>query len=127
MTARASVGWAVGSRRWAVLAVVAILLAGCTKGSTEPGIDFDGPAIATVTLTPANASVPSGATLQFSVTLAPTPSDVHVIWSVSDTVTASIDQNGKLTAKSPGKTTVTARSVLNINTKGAAPVTVTQP
>jgi uncharacterized protein YjdB len=118
----------VNSLRLSVAAIlVTLVVSGCVAKPLEPGIDPNGPAIATVTLTPANASVTSGGTLQFSVTLSPVPSDVRVIWSVTDTVTASIDQNGKLTAKSPGKTTVSARSVLNVNTKGSAPVTVTQP
>jgi uncharacterized protein YjdB len=107
--------------------LLAAAVTGCVKGSTEPGLDVNGPPIATVTITPANASVKSGSTQQFSVSFQPVPSNSNVVWSVTDTVTASIDQTGKLTAKSPGKTNVTATLVINVNTKGVAPVTVTQP
>lgn len=106
--------------------VVGVLITGCRGGSLEPGIDMNGPAIAVVTLTPSTLSLKSGLTQQFSVALQPLPSDSRVVWSVTDTVSASITQSGLFTAKSPGKTTVTARSVLNVNTKGVAQVTVTQ-
>jgi uncharacterized protein YjdB len=107
-------------------ALLLALATGCVGGATEPGIDLTGPAIAVGTVTPATASVRAGATQQFSVSFQPTPSDTRVIWSVTDTVSASIDQTGKLTAKSPGKTSVTATLVINLNTKGVAQVTVTQ-
>jgi uncharacterized protein YjdB len=117
---------AVGSLRWAALATLA-LTQGCMKSITESSGDPNGPALAVGTVAPANASVKSGTTQQFSVTFQPALSDSRVIWTVTDSVSASITQTGLLTAKSPGKTTVTARSVLNVNTKGVAQVTVTQP
>jgi uncharacterized protein YjdB len=106
-------------------AICLLLLGGCSKGVTETGIDVNGPAIATVSMTPTTATVKSGATQQFSVSFSPVPSDTKVVWTVTDTITASIDQTGKLTAKSPGKTTVRAILQINVNTQGAAPVTVT--
>jgi uncharacterized protein YjdB len=114
-------------RRTATTTATAILLAlaGCSKGVTETGIDVNGPAIAVVTVTPTTASVQTGATQQFSVSFSPVPPDTKVVWTVTDTITASIDQTGKLTAKSPGKTTVRAILQINVNTQGAAPVTVT--
>jgi uncharacterized protein YjdB len=108
-----------------VLAVLLITLTGCTKGVTETGIDVNGPAIAVVTVTPTTATVQSGATQQFTVSFNPVPPDTKVVWTVTDTITASIDQTGRLTAKSPGKTTVRAILQINLNTQGAAPVTVT--
>jgi uncharacterized protein YjdB len=105
--------------------LLGLLIAGCSGGVTETGIDPNGPAIAVVTVTPATASVQSGATQQFSVSFNPVPPDTKVVWTVTDTITASIDQTGKLTAKSPGKTTVRAILQINVNTQGAAPVTVT--
>jgi uncharacterized protein YjdB len=114
------------SRTATTTAVIAVLLlGGCIKGVTETGIDVNGPAIAVVTVTPTTASVQSGATQQFSVSFNPVPPDTRVVWTVTDTITASIDQTGKLTAKSPGKTTVRAILHINLNTQGAAPVTVT--
>jgi uncharacterized protein YjdB len=59
-------------------------------------------------MTPMTATVKSGETQQFAATFSPVPPDTKVVWTVTDAITASIDQNGKLTAKSPGKTTVRA-------------------
>ena len=98
---------------------------GCNKATTETGIDVDGPAIAVVTITPTTASVKSGMTQQFTAAFTPVPNDTHLAWTVTDTVTASIDGNGLMTAKSPGKTTVRATLIINRNTTAAAPVTVT--
>jgi uncharacterized protein YjdB len=115
----------VNGSRLTVLILALSAVTACTKGVTDSGIDVDGPAIAVVTVMPGTATVKSGLTQQFSVAFTPVPSDTRVVWTVTDTVTASIDQTGKLTAKSPGKTTVRAILVININTQGAAPVTVT--
>lgn len=106
-------------------ALISLLIAGCSKGVTDAGIDVNGPAIAVVTVTPSTATVQSGATQQFTASFNPMPPDTRVVWTVTDTISASIDQTGKLTAKSPGKTTVRAILLINVNTQGAAPVTVT--
>lgn len=79
----------------------------------------------TITVVPATATVQVGAAQQFGVSLQPTPPDPRVSWSVVDSVTASIDASGRLTALSPGKTTVTATLLANPVMKGAAQVQVT--
>jgi uncharacterized protein YjdB len=115
----------VDGLRLTVLGIGLSAVTACSKGVDDPTFDLTGPAIAVVTVTPATASLKSGTTQQFTVSFQPALSDSRVVWTVTDTITARIDANGLLTALSPGKTTVTATSYLNLNTKGSAQVTVT--
>lgn len=77
-----------------------------------------------VTVTPANPTIATGSTQQFTATVT---SDLNtaVTWSASG---GTIDAGGLYTAPSlPGSYVVTATSVANPNRKGTATVTVTCP
>ncbi len=72
-----------------------------------------------VVVTPAEATLAAGTTLQFNATGGTAP----YTWSVSDTTVATIDATGLLTALAPGQVTVTATDANGL--AGTASVTVT--
>jgi hypothetical protein len=112
-----------GVARWLLVALV-LTAGGCLKSEPLDTSSIAGPQPVVVTVVPASAIVKAGATQQFGVSFQPTPPDPRVVWSVADTVTASIDASGKLLALSPGKTTVTATLVADAGRKGVAQVQV---
>ncbi|MCK9470860.1 MAG: Ig-like domain-containing protein [Bacilli bacterium] len=67
------------------------------------------------------------ATLQFSASVSPDIAVAEVSWSVSDDALASIDANGKLTAKQPGTVTVTATSTVASTVSDTFELTIVQP
>ena len=64
-----------------------------------------------VTISPTSATIYMGETKTFTATLTPpTASNKNVTWSSSNTNVATVDQNGKVTPKANGTTTITVRT-----------------
>jgi len=72
-----------------------------------------------VVVTPADAILAAGTSLQYSATGGATPYS----WAVSDTTIASIDNTGLLSALAPGQVTITATDANNISASVQATVT----
>lgn len=87
--------------------------------------DPDAPAVDTVVVTPATASIAEGATRQLTAAITPTGAAQGVIWSSSDTDTATVSQTGMVTAVAAGTATITATSTADSAKKGECAVTVT--
>ncbi|URW84492.1 phage tail protein [Alcaligenes sp. DN25] len=87
--------------------------------------DPDAPAVDTVVVTPATASIVEGATRQLTAAITPTGAAQGVIWSSSDTDTATVSQTGLVTAVVAGTATITATSTADSAKKGECAVTVT--
>lgn len=87
--------------------------------------DPDAPAVDTVVVTPATASIAEGATRQLIAAVTPTGAAQGVIWSSSDTDTATVSQTGMVTAVAAGTATITATSTADSAKKGECAVTVT--
>lgn len=87
--------------------------------------DPDAPAVDTVVVTPATASIAEGATRQLTAAITPTGAAQGVIWSSSDTDTATVSQAGMITAVAAGTATITATSTADSAKKGECAVTVT--
>jgi len=83
-------------------------------------------AVASVTLSPASASVAAGGATQFTATLQDSAGNVltgrPVTWTSSDSTIATINGSGLATAVAAGTATITATSS---GVTGAAPLTVT--
>lgn len=87
--------------------------------------DPDAPAVDTVVVTPATASIAEGATRQLAAAITPTGAAQGVTWSSSDTDTATVSQTGMVTAVAAGTATITATSTADSAKKGECAVTVT--
>jgi hypothetical protein len=87
--------------------------------------DPDAPAVDTVAVTPATASIAGGATRQLTAAITPTGAAQGVIWSSSDTDKATVSQTGLVTAVAAGTATITATSTADSTKKGECAVTVT--
>lgn len=87
--------------------------------------DPDAPAVDTVAVTPATASIAEGATRQLTAAITPTGAAQGVIWSSSDTDKATVSQMGLVTAVAAGSATITATSTADSAKKGECAVTVT--
>lgn len=87
--------------------------------------DPDAPAVDIVAVTPATASIAEGATRQLTAAITPTGAAQGVIWSSSDTDTATVSQTGLVTAVVAGTATITATSTADSAKKGECAVTVT--
>ena len=87
-----------------ILLSAAVLLAGCSK-DPKP-ID-----VATVTLDITKHSLKPGETVQLKATVLPEDADDKTVqWKSGDTLIATVDDNGLVTALIPGETTITAES-----------------
>lgn len=83
--------------------------------------------ISNVSVTPVSANLLPGGTQQFAVAVLPVDATNNkVTWSSADTLIATVDQNGLVTAKSCGTTTI-ACTAQEFNKTSKAVVTVAQP
>ena len=81
-----------------------------------------------IALTYANDSILKGASANMGANVLPANTTIkNVTWSVSSTPLATIDANGKLTAKANGKVTVTATAWDGSGIKGTKVITITDP
>jgi len=79
-----------------------------------------------VTVTPETSSIPAGKTVQLTATVAPSDaSEKGVTWSSNDPSIATVDANGLVTGKKPGKAIITATTKDGSYTD-TAEVTVTE-
>ncbi|MDE6650562.1 MAG: Ig-like domain-containing protein, partial [Muribaculaceae bacterium] len=90
------------------------------KLSTANGIDYTSPDshvlietvpifVKSITLSETEVSIKVNQTIQLSATVLPdNTTDKTVAWTSSDESVAIVDANGKITAKAPGETTITA-------------------
>lgn len=83
------------------------------------------PAITSLTVDPATASVEEGATVQLTVTIQPTSADQSVTWTSSDTGKATVDATGLVTGVAAGSATITATSSSDGTKSDTCTVTVT--
>lgn len=85
--------------------------------------------VQSVTVTPANATIPAGTTIQLSASvLADASTAKTVTWTTSSAAVASVDQTGKVTGGSTGGTaTIIATSTADAAKSGAAAIVVTPP
>ncbi len=83
------------------------------------------PAITSLTVDPATASVEEGATVQLTVTIQPTSADQGVTWTSSDTGKATVDATGLVTGVAEGSATITATSSSDGTKSDTCTVTVT--
>lgn len=86
------------------------------------------PAVTSVTVSPATATVAAGQSAQFTATVETTDfAPKSVVWSIDDSTKATVDQSGKVTileGAEAGTVTVTATSTFNSTKKGTATITV---
>lgn len=91
-----------------ILFLIVLSIGGCTfltdgiELSTRTGAD---PTV-TVTLDEVHMYLLPGESAQLSVVVS--PSDIPVLWSTADSLIASVDQNGTVTAAAQGKTVISA-------------------
>ena len=98
-------------QNWFVIALLAVLMAGCGGGgnsSTPPPAS-----LVAITVTPDSQVIAVGTTQQFSAIGAYSDSTRRVIttsvtWNSSDVGVATIDSRGLVTAAAPGSSTITA-------------------
>lgn len=98
-------------------AAALLLLSGCGVSESKPLAALESTAqqssqtadtIESLSLYPAAANLPVGRELKLKATLS--PADASAAWTSSDVAVATVDDNGKVTAKAPGECTVTAKS-----------------
>lgn len=86
------------------------------------------PAVTSVTVSPATATVAAGQSAQFTATVETTDfAPKSVVWSIDDSTKATVDQSGKVTileGAEAGTVTVTATSTFDSTKKGTATITV---
>lgn len=86
------------------------------------------PAVTSVTVSPATATVAGGQSAQFTATVETTDfAPKSVVWSIDDSTKATVDQSGKVTileGAEAGTVTVTATSTFDSTKKGTATITV---
>lgn len=86
------------------------------------------PAVTSVTVSPATATVAAGQSAQFTATVVTSDfAPKSVVWSVDDDTKATVDQSGKVTIMADaeaGTVTVTATSTFDSTKKGTATITV---
>lgn len=80
-----------------------------------------------VNVNPNSATVDVGGTKDFNANVNPDTAKQGVNWSIDKTNVATIDNNGKVTAKAAGNATVTATSKADNSVKGTASLTVNEP
>lgn len=78
-----------------------------------------------ITVAPASATLDIGDTVSLAVALAPAnTTNKSVTWTSSDSTTATVDENGLVTAKAAGSATITATSVADNTLTDTCSVTV---
>lgn len=86
------------------------------------------PAVTSVTVSPATATVAAGQSAQFTATVATSDfAPKSVVWSVDDSTKATVDKSGKVTIMAgaeAGNVTVTATSTFDSTKKGTATITI---
>lgn len=86
------------------------------------------PAVTSVTVSPATATVAAGQSAQFTATVVTSDfAPKSVVWSVDDDTKATVDQSGKVTIMADaeaGTVTVTATSTFDPTKKGTATITI---
>lgn len=86
------------------------------------------PAVTSVTVSPATATVAAGQSAQFTATVETSDfAPKSVVWSVDDSTKATVDQSGKVTimeGAEAGNVTVTATSAFDSTKKGKATITI---
>lgn len=86
------------------------------------------PAVTSVTVSPATATVAAGQSAQFTATVVTSDfAPKSVVWSVDDDTKATVDQSGKVTIMADaeaGTVTVTATSTFDSTKKGTATITI---
>lgn len=112
--------------------LLALMLTACGGGGSSSGSSGGGggaPTVASISVSPASASIAVGATEQFTATAKDssgnTISGVTFTWSSSSTGIATISTSGLATGVAPGSTNITA-SASGV-TSPAAALTVTAP
>lgn len=86
------------------------------------------PAVAptSIALNKASVELRKNETIQLEATILPSnASNKEVIWSVDDSAVATVDNNGKVTAKGAGEATVTATSAADNTLKATCKINVT--
>lgn len=89
--------------------------------TTTVNVDFN----ASVSVSPASASIYVKGTQAVTATVEPTGSGVN--WSSANTAIATVDANGLVTAKAPGTTTITATSKVDSTKSAGMSITVLRP
>ena len=94
---------------FAGIVLVGIVLAGCHKDKEKP----DEPvAVEGVSVSPSSLSIAEGRTVALTAEVKPsTAENKSVTWTSSDESVAAVDQDGLVTAVSPGSATVTVTTV----------------
>ncbi len=81
--------------------------------------------VTSVTINLKTSTLAPNQTLQLSATLKPNnATNKKIVWSSSNTKIATVDANGKFTAKTNGTATITAKSVDNASKKATVKITV---
>lgn len=116
-----------GIHRPLVACLIATLIGACSTGPTNPSNGGSAP-VATVTVSPTDATVQVGGTVQLSAQVQDAQGNVltgrTVTWSSSDGSLASVNGNGVATGEAEGTATIRATSE---GQNGTATVTVTAP
>ncbi|HEY4099800.1 MAG TPA: Ig-like domain-containing protein [Gemmatimonadales bacterium] len=109
-----------------VSGVLALGLAACGDKVTVTQPTTPPPGVTSVQVTPQNASVGIGQTIQLAATVvADSGISTGLNWASSTNGIATVDQTGKVTGIAVGTTTVTATSVINPARSAAVQITVT--
>ena len=84
--------------------------------------------VSSITLNAKKLEMQVGETSKLTATVLPdNATDKSVTWTSSDNTIASVDDDGKVTAKKAGKAVITAKSVSNPDVVASCEVTVVQP
>ncbi len=126
-------------RIWSASAVLIVFLSGCTglgtKRSSDGSPTLPDSGSASVTVTPATATIRVGANESFAASVSGT-TNTSVTWSVNsvaggNATTGTIDANGMYTAPAslptPNTVTITATSAADATEKGNSTVTLQNP
>jgi hypothetical protein len=109
-----------------VSGVLALGLAACGDKVTVTQPVTPPPGVTSVTVTPANATVGIGQTIQLAATVvADSGISTGLTWASSGPLIANVDQTGKVTGIAVGTTTITATSTINAARSFAVQITVT--
>ena len=82
------------------------------------------PAVTSVAVAPATASIAVSGTQQLTATVSPSGAVQTVTWSSSDTAVAEVSASGVVTGKSAGTATITATSTADNTKSGTSAITV---
>lgn len=99
-----------------------VMLLGVYSGVTLTAL---GHGLVDVTVSPAVDTLGVGSTRQYTATVTGN-TNTAVTWSSSNTAVATVSASGLVTAVAPGQSTITARSVADVNRTATASLTVLQ-